>query len=252
MRNKKITRVISWLSMVLFLFSIAPQWAFASTKSADSKKKLTVSSSDPADSAVVTDLSKPIVIRFNKEIRAGKNYDKITIKRKDKAVTIKQKTIKADTLTLTPKESYTRGAEYTVQIPSKSVIGVNGQELQKAEEFTFKTSKSTDTKSLSVLKTDPADEKTNVSRNASVTVTFSKPVVKGDTFAKISMTNRSGKSISFDAKVSGSKVILTPKSRLAANTTYTVALPAKSVKDEEGNELKKTYDFIFVTEKTRK
>ena len=98
-----------------------------------------------------------------------------------------------------------------------------------------------------VVKSDPVNNATGVPVNKKITVTFSESVTKGSTFSKIALKNAKGKTVAVTKSISGNQLTIIPRSNLAYNTRHTVTIPAKAVKDLEGNPLVLPYTFSFTT-----
>ena len=98
-----------------------------------------------------------------------------------------------------------------------------------------------------VSKTNPTNGKTGVSKTASLTVIFSKNIIKSTNFNKITIKDLStNKYVSITEIISGNILTLKTKT-MAANNWYYVVIPANAIKDQAGNPLKAGYSFKFKT-----
>ncbi|MFZ3170413.1 MAG: S-layer homology domain-containing protein [Carboxydocellales bacterium] len=83
-----------------------------------------------------------------------------------------------------------------------------------------------------------------------ITLTFDTSILAGTTFAKLTLTDSTNNTIPVTTSIFGKTLTIDPVSNLTANTTYTVTLPAGSVKDLLNNPLKLDYTFNFSTQTT--
>ncbi|HEY3375067.1 MAG TPA: Ig-like domain-containing protein [Candidatus Aquicultor sp.] len=101
-----------------------------------------------------------------------------------------------------------------------------------------------------VANTDPTDGATGVLLEPKITVTFSEPVQASDTYDKITLTTKEGKSVDFTKDIADGKLIIQPKSNLATNTHYVVTVPGGAVMDIAGNGFAEQYALSFITAKS--
>lgn len=95
----------------------------------------------------------------------------------------------------------------------------------------------------------PANRKTNVSRTSLITIKFSKNIKANTKINKITIKNQTtGKYITIHKSIKGNTLTIKTSAR-SANTWYTVTIPAGSVRDKAGNNLKTNHTFKFKTGK---
>ncbi|MEW6447411.1 MAG: Ig-like domain-containing protein [Bacillota bacterium] len=98
-----------------------------------------------------------------------------------------------------------------------------------------------------VSSTDPSDGATYVPNSQNITVTFSENVQAGDNYNLIDLKHEDGTSIPFTKSIAGAVLTIDPQSDLSDGVTYTVYVPAGSVKDLANNSLTSDYSFSFTT-----
>ncbi|HEY5995701.1 MAG TPA: Ig-like domain-containing protein, partial [Candidatus Deferrimicrobiaceae bacterium] len=91
-----------------------------------------------------------------------------------------------------------------------------------------------DTVAPAVTSTVPVDTATGVSRTATLMVNFSEAVVAGSAYGSITL-KKGTTSIAFTKSISGNVLTIAPSSRMNANATYTLTVPAAAVADNAGN-----------------
>lgn len=109
-----------------------------------------------------------------------------------------------------------------------------------------------DTKAPTITKTSPVDKATDIMKESEIVIRFSEIIKKGKTFDQINIKSVVGKTVAYTYEIKDNLLILTPKSKLAYNTNYTVTVPSGAVKDATGNTLKKDKSFDFITEEDPK
>ena len=102
-----------------------------------------------------------------------------------------------------------------------------------------------------VKSTNPKNGATGVARSTSrtITITFSKNIklYNKSLWSKIYIKNSKGQKVSISKYISGNKLTIKINTKKAANTWYTVYIPAGAISDSVGNKLKKAYTFKFKT-----
>jgi hypothetical protein len=109
-----------------------------------------------------------------------------------------------------------------------------------------------DTKAPTITKTSPVDKATDIMLESEIVVRFSENIKKGKAIDSISIKSVLGKTIAYTYEINNNLLVITPKSKLAYSTDYTIIIPAGVVKDSAGNNLKKDYTFNFITEEDPK
>jgi len=103
------------------------------------------------------------------------------------------------------------------------------------------------TDSPTVRSSNPKQNAINVSTTKALTVTFNETVVKGPSFSKIKLINSTGWTFPAAISISKNVLIVKLKYKLSQLKTYYLIVPAKAVKDLEGNVLGKSYAIKFKT-----
>ncbi|WP_040196478.1 glycoside hydrolase family 3 C-terminal domain-containing protein, partial [Candidatus Soleaferrea massiliensis] len=76
---------------------------------------------------------------------------------------------------------------------------------------------------------------------------FSEIIRESGGFANISMKDADGDAVAVSASIEGTKVLISPKSPLQYDHTYTVTIPKNAVTDEKNNQFAEDYSFSFKT-----
>ncbi len=107
---------------------------------------------------------------------------------------------------------------------------------------------STDKTAPSLKSASPQNNQTGVERNVKISLKFSENIYKSKYFSKIKIKlNQSGKSITSSASIYKNYLKINHKYFLAFATIYVVSVPAYSIKDKNGNILKKSISIKFKT-----
>jgi Leucine-rich repeat (LRR) protein len=97
-----------------------------------------------------------------------------------------------------------------------------------------------------IMYTTPSTDANNVELNSSININFYAFIQKDVFFNNIYVKSNSG-NFPINCSINGGTLIINPNSELKSNTTYTVKIPASSIKDLDGNSLKSDYTFTFTT-----
>jgi hypothetical protein len=117
----------------------------------------------------------------------------------------------------------------------------------KLDNQTVKTSIKIDTTPPKVSTTTPPNNKTGVSRTASILIKFTENVIASTYYNSIKIKNLStNKYVTITKAISGNTLYLRTGTR-TANTWYQIIIPARAVRDLAGNKLTATYSFKFRT-----
>lgn len=92
----------------------------------------------------------------------------------------------------------------------------------------------------------PSNNATEQSVFSNPSVTFSHALYKGETFDGIALTTSSG-SVNGTAEIGSRSVIFKPQKPLAANTKYTLSIPANAVKNKWGTPYSSKINLVFST-----
>lgn len=103
-----------------------------------------------------------------------------------------------------------------------------------------------------VIKTQPAMNRSGVSIDDEITISFDELIFSGSEYENIQLINTSpdpeaNTDVEITKSIDAGRLIITPSQSLDLNTVYTVVLPAGAVKDKKNNEIKYPYSFKFVT-----
>jgi len=140
-----------------------------------------------------------------------------------------------NTVTITPSAALQGGQTYTVNVTGKDL---SGSSLTGGTTFTF-TTRAADTTPPTIVSTSPANAATSVATNATISVTFSEPMLL------------TGLTLTLSPTVTQSEVVLGTGATvasitgpLAPATSYTVTVAGK---DQAGNALAGLNSFVFTT-----
>ncbi|MHB8125573.1 MAG: beta-alanine-activating enzyme beta-propeller domain-containing protein [Desulfitobacteriaceae bacterium] len=101
---------------------------------------------------------------------------------------------------------------------------------------------------LEVTDTDPCEDSYYVARDKVITVNFSKRVVKGLLFDKITMVKSSDNlPVKCTYSLNGTTLTIKPNTKLDYGTQYTIVVPQESLKDKYNNTLSQEYSLSFNT-----
>jgi uncharacterized repeat protein (TIGR01451 family) len=199
---------------------------------------------NPTSNTVKVALNKVIQINFNEAIKFGSNpWIELYMVGTKTAVPFTS-TILGNVLTITPKSNLASGTQYSVIIHSNSVTDMvgNGLAAPYASKFTTTTPP--------VVKlTSPANKALNIALNKVIQINFNQTIKLG-TNSWIELITSNGTKKSFKKAISGSSLYLTPTSKLAKGTNYTVIIHSGAVTDSTGTaKLAKPYIIKFTTTK---
>lgn len=99
-----------------------------------------------------------------------------------------------------------------------------------------------------VFSTNPTKNRTGVSLNTPITITFSEPIQKAAKFGNIYIKNlNTGKVIKISSKTTSGNILTLQSSSQSRKTSYQVLIPAGAIKDLSGYCLSSDYIFQFKT-----
>jgi methionine-rich copper-binding protein CopC len=200
----------------------------------------------PLRGAAGVPVSKTIILSFTESVVAGDNYAGVALKDQTGADVTFTKTLSGRTLTIDPSSSLNYSVTYTVYVPAGAVRDSGGNAL--ADDFNFTFTTEADTFPPAVSGTDPANGASGVPVAKTITVTFDEDVQAGDNYNLINLKHQNGSDVSFSKSTIGAVLTVDPDSNLSGSVTYTVYVPAGSVKDMTNNALASDYVFTFTTE----
>ncbi|MCX7969415.1 MAG: Ig-like domain-containing protein, partial [Armatimonadetes bacterium] len=205
----------------------------------------TAKSTSPAQGSKGVYRDDVIVVRFSEAVKVGKNFNGISVKAGSTDVKFRAG-IRYDELVIEPNNPLPANASVTVTIPSDAIVDLKGNSLQSPINFQFTTG----TGGLPpwVSFTSPADGESNVSRNATIYVRFTKNIVQGDNWGQITLKEEDGTLVQIQTLIShGSQIEIRPLQPLKKNRRYIVTLPSGCVKETLGTPLQDGYSFSFRT-----
>ncbi|MEW6574379.1 MAG: Ig-like domain-containing protein [Bacillota bacterium] len=197
---------------------------------------------DPINNAAGVTPDKTITVTFNKTVQPGDNYGLISLKHQDGGDIPFTKNISGITLTIDPDADLDPGVTYTVYLPAGAVKDLSGTPLKNDCTFSFTTEQA-----FAVRETDPAGGAENVPVTTNITVTFNQEIQPGDDYSLITVKHQDGGDVPFDKSISGTVLTIAPAASLDYSVTYTVYIPARSVRDLSGASLESDYEFSFTT-----
>jgi len=126
------------------------------------------------------------------------------------------------------------------------VYAISGVKAVNVNEVAKLNNKILDTSISPPVHVNPANGSTNVPIDKTIKVTFPENIKKSANFEMIYLKNNLGNTVSVSKDVYGSALILDPRC-LGYKTTYTITIPANSLKLSAGNEIAAHYAFRFTT-----
>lgn len=186
---------------------------------------------DPVNNATNVAVDKIIRVYFSKDIKAGSNYDGISLKNGNGDPVLITKSLDDNILSITSKNPLTSLTTYTLTLPVNSIRDMADNSFNT--EFTSKFT-TFDTTPLTIKSTDPAKGAVNVPSNKKIKINFNKDIKKGNMF--IELKNSAGKSMPITCTLSG-KVLEIKPDNLLSEDKFTVCLHTGCVTDLAGNKL---------------
>lgn len=239
-------------------FSAIMLTAFVAGCNSDSNKSstspiiptVTVTSTDPADTATSVPLNSKVVANFSEAMDAT-TIDSLSFTVVGASEPALTGTISIDansnSATFTPGSNFTASTLYTATITT-AATSVSGKSLAEDYVWSFTSGTTTDLDAPTVSSTDPANNATDFALNRSITAVFSETLdpasVNPDSFT---LTAGSGAtSVSGAVSYSNRLVTFNPASNLAASTLYTATLTT-GVTDLAANALATNFVWTFET-----
>ncbi|WP_417545611.1 ice-binding family protein [Marinobacter sp.] len=240
-----------WLSAIMLT-------AFVAGCNSDSNKSstspiiptVTVTSTDPADTATSVPLNSKVVANFSEPMDAT-TIDSLSFTVAGASGPALTGTISIDanssSATFTPGSNFTASTLYTATITT-AATSVSGKSLAANYVWTFTSGTTADTKAPTVSSTDPANNATDFALNRSITAVFSETLDPASVNpASFTLTADSGAtSVSGAVSYSNRLATFNPDSNLAASTLYTATLTT-GVTDLAANALAANVVWTFTT-----
>ncbi|MEW6573798.1 MAG: Ig-like domain-containing protein [Bacillota bacterium] len=201
---------------------------------------------DPLRNSTNVRVGKTITVSFTENVVSGDNYAGIALKDQSGTDVPFTKTLSGRMLTIDPTADLSYSVTYTVYVPAGSVKDSGGNAL--ASDFNYSFTTEPDTYPPAVSSTDPANGATGVALGKTITVTFNEDIQAGANYASINLKHEDGSDVAFSKSIAGAVLTLDPDANLSGSVTYTVYVPASSVKDLANNALASDYNFSFTTE----
>lgn len=240
-----------WLSAIMLT-------AFVAGCNSDSNKSstspiiptVTVTSTDPADTATSVPLNSKVVANFSEPMDAT-TIDSLSFTVAGASGPALTGTVTTDansnSATFTSIGNFTASTLYTATITT-AATSVSGKSLAEDYVWSFTSGTTNDLDAPTVSSTDPADNATGFPLNRSITAVFSETLDPASVNpASFTLTADSG-AISVSGAVSYSNRLATfnPDSNLAASTRYTATLTT-DVTDLAANALAANFVWTFET-----
>jgi methionine-rich copper-binding protein CopC/photosystem II stability/assembly factor-like uncharacterized protein len=205
-----------------------------------------VSTTDPITGAKTVASDKTITITFTESIQAGTAYANISLVDKSKAQIAFTKSISGKVLSIEPSSDLPSGTSYTLTIPASSIKDLSDNALasQSTVAFTVPVDKTAPTVSSTV----PAANATNMSKDSTITVTFSENIQSGTAYETITLKDTASTSISLAKTISSKELTIDPATSLTPGVSYTLTLPASAVKDSSDNSLMAQFTLAFTVQ----
>ena len=205
----------------------------------------TAKSTLPAQGAKGAYRDDAIVVRFSEAVKVGKNFNGISVKAGATNVQFRAG-IRYDELVIEPNNPLPANTNITVAIPSDAIVDLKGNSLQSPITLQFTTG--TGGLPPRVSFTSPADGESNVNRNATIYVRFTKNIVQGDNWGQIALKEEDGTLVQIQTLIShGVQIEIRPVQPLKKNRRYIVTIPAGCVKEAMGTPLQEGYSLSFRT-----
>ncbi|MEW6182916.1 MAG: Ig-like domain-containing protein [Bacillota bacterium] len=201
---------------------------------------------DPLRNSASVTLDKTITVGFTEDVVSGDNYAGIALKDQSGADVPFTKTLSGRMLTIDPNDDLSYSVTYTVYVPAGSVKDSGGNAL--AGDFDYSFTAEPDIYPPAVSGTDPANGATGVTLDRTITVTFDEDIQASANYASINLKHEDGSDVAFGKSIAGAVLIIDPDANLSGSVTYTVYVPAGSVKDLADNDLAADFNFSFTTE----
>jgi methionine-rich copper-binding protein CopC len=186
-----------------------------------------VVSSSPANGSKNISVNSLIAINFSENIGTGDKFKNIELKdSRGKKVSVSV-SIGANKLYIKPRKAFESTSTYALTIPGGAVRDASNNILNGSYILKFTTENPVVAKSTSVS-----------NDNKAIAVTLNQNASKGTNFGRIMLGDSRGNIINIEAKLSGSKLTISPKENLKGGTRYTVLIPSGALKGSQSNETK--------------
>ena len=199
-----------------------------------------VSTVSPKNKALVKSASS-IKVTFSEAVKLGTGT--ITLKNSKGTAVAFAKSISGNVLTITPKTSLLSGS-YTLTLNKGSITDLAGNSLAA-----YTSSFTLDKTAPKISAVSPKNKATGISRSKTTAIRTSESVLKSTNWSKIYIKNlKTGKKVKASITISENHIYI-KTSKKTAYTWYRIYIPAYAVKDKAGNNLAKSYTWVFKTGK---
>ena len=194
-------------------------------------KAPTVVAIDPSNNAVNVTLNKVINVTFSEPIKSGNYW--IELKDNNGTLVPIKKSIKGNTLTITPLNTLIQGMKYLLIIHTGSITDMAGNNITLYT--THFTTTFDDTTAPTVKVIDPSNNAVNVAVNKVINVTFSEPIKSGNYWIELKDSN--GTLVPIKKSIKGNTLTITPLNTLIQGMKYLLIIHTGSITDMAGNNI---------------
>ncbi len=196
-----------------------------------------VTATSPADGATGVPVDQSITVTLIGNGVQGPAFSSITLRAGGGANVQSAVSINGNVLTIDPASELAYDTTYTVDVPADAVRDENGRPNSRII-FHFSTR-------YSVTSTNPANRVISFPADQTITATLSENGLQGPAFSSITL--KAGEAtIESSISLNGNVLTIDPAANLANDTTYTVTIPADSIRNAAGVSLA-AYSFSFRT-----
>jgi len=197
-----------------------------------------INSIDPANGAVSVPSNKTIIITFNQNILKGPSYANITVKMPDGTAKALNKTITGNKLYISAVYGWNPGVTFIVTIPANAVKNSAGSML--ATTYTSKF-----TAAIKINSISPANGAVSVPSNKTIIITFNQNILKGPSYANITVKMANGTVKTINKTISGNKLYIKAIYNWNPGVKFTVTIPKNAIKNSIGSMLATDYSSTF-------
>ena len=208
---------------------------------------LKVISSTPENDATGVPVNQTIELIFNAPIKPGDKLLKCSlVEDSGKKIATHIPLVIGSTMKINPLLNLGIGKTYTLTVPVGAVKErYSGDQLLQDYQLVFSTQP--DPVPPEIINTNPVNGASNIALNTTATITFSENVRMGPDFLNINVRDQNRELKPTLNIVVGNVLTIKPITKLTPGTTYTVTIPAQSIKDRAGNFLTEDYTFSFTS-----
>ncbi|MCF8242667.1 MAG: Ig-like domain-containing protein [Melioribacteraceae bacterium] len=205
----------------------------------------TVSSTNPANSAVAVPINQQITATFSEEMNSSTITTATFTLMQGTSFVSGTVSYTGTTAAFAPSSNLSPNTSYTATITTMAK-NLAGNTLANNFTWTFTTGSAAAITPPTVSSTDPVNAATGVPINQKVAATFSVAMDATTITASTFTLLRGATPVSGLVSYSGTTTIFAPASNLSPNTVYTATITT-GAKDLAGNALKNNYEWSFTT-----